>query len=369
MLIPSLAGGGAERVALFCAGSLSQQGYDVDLVVARNAGPLVDDPVARRLRVDLGARNEMLCLPRLVRYVRRAKPDLVIAMVHSAKIMAGLAKSVVPELPLVISVHNNLEPPKADRFWVRRFFGLRLERYLYRNVLAAHAVSEALAGQAGRFFRIPGDRVYAIHNPLVAPAAEPHMPDAHRAWFDRPVLMTAGRLARQKDHASLLKAFAASELAGSARLLILGDGPLRGRLETMAKDLGIAGDVLMPGRVADIRPYLNAARGFALSSRFEGFPLVLIEALRAGLPIAAFDCPTGPSEALLNGTLGRLLSPGDIPGLTRALRDMVSGDLPAPDPARAAGQLARFSPAVIARDYATLVEDCLARRMSPPARA
>ena len=361
VFIPSLMGGGAERVALFCANSLSQAGYDVDLVVARSAGPLADDPIAKRLRVDLGAPNEMLCLPHLVKYVRRAAPDLMIAMVHSAKIMAGLAKLFVPDLRLVISVHNNLDLANADHFWVRRYFGFGLERRLYRNVEAAHAVSLALAAQVEQYFGIPRDHIYTIYNPLIEIEPTPQLPDDRKRWFDRPVIMTAGRMVPQKDHVGLIKAFRDAKLAGSARLLILGDGPLGPDLAILAKELGLEGDILMPGRVADIRPYLDAATGFALSSRFEGLPLVLIEALRAGLPIVAYDCPTGPAEALANGALGRLLTPGDIAGFAQALRDMVSGDLAAPDPRLASEQLARFSPPTIAQGYVQLVRDCLLR--------
>lgn len=361
VFIPSLMGGGAERVALFCADSLSNAGYDVDLVVARPVGPLADDPVARRLRVDLGAANEMLCLPHLVRYLRRATPDLMIAMVHSAKIMAGLAKLFVPDLHLVISVHNNLDLAKSDHFWVRRYFGFALERRLYRDVEAAHAVSAALSAQVEQFFGIPHNRIYTIYNPLIESGAPAELFEDHKRWFDRPVIVTAGRMVPQKDHAGLIRAFADARLSGSARLLILGDGPLRSALDRLAAELGLENDIVMPGRVADIRPYLNAATGFALSSRFEGLPLVLIEALRAGLPIVAYDCPTGPAEALGNGTLGRLLAPGDTSGLTQALRDMISGDLAAPEPRLVSAQLARFSPATIAQGYVQLVRDCLSR--------
>lgn len=360
VFIPSMAGGGAERVALFFADSLAAEGYEVDLVVARNVGPLRNDPVARRLGIDLGAPNEMLCLPHLVRYLRRAKPDLMIAFVHSAKIMAGLAKLFVPGLRLAISVHNNLELPAADRFWFRRFLGYGPERYLYRHVVAAHTVSAALAAQVERLFGLAAERIYPIYNPLIETGPPSILPPSHNELYDRPVIVNAGRMVPQKDQSSLIRAFFESKLAGSARLLILGDGPLRGSLESLVGELGLDRDIVMPGRVADIRPYLGGAAGFALSSRFEGFPLVLLEALRAGLPIVAYDCPTGPAEALLAGTLGRLLPPGDLPGLGQAMRDMVAGDLVAADPSSAAAQLARFAPATIAQSYASLVRDCLA---------
>ncbi|HET7086070.1 MAG TPA: glycosyltransferase [Rhizomicrobium sp.] len=355
IFIPSLAGGGAERVALFVCEALSQAGYAVDLVVARNKGALVDHPAARAWRVDLGARNEMLCLFRLIRYARRSKPDVMIAMVHSAKIMAGLAKLFVPGLPLIISVHNNLDLPRQKLFWVRRLFGFALERRLYRGVIAAHAVSRALAQQVVTFFALPPERVHTIYNPLIARDGPADLPPGHESWFERPVLISAGRLVPQKDHAALVRAFAASGLASRASLLILGEGPLRRELEELGASLGLGDSMRLPGAVPGITPYLRRAKGFLLSSRYEGLPLVLVEALAAGLPIAAFDCPTGPAEVLNDGALGRLLDLGDQAGLAQAMKDIISGELAAPSGAAVQAQIAKFEPARIARQYIDLV--------------
>ena len=361
VFVPSLMGGGAERVGLFCADSLSQAGYDVDLVVGRDRGPLADDPVAQRLAVRLGAPNEMLCLPHLLNYLKKNRPDLMIAMIHSAKIMAGLAKLLLPDTALIISVHNNLNLSRSDHFWVRRYFGFGPERYLYRNVAAAHTVSQALASQVEQFFAIPRDKIYSIYNPLIEKYPIAEMPEAHRKWFDIPVIVTAGRLVPQKDHETLINCFHDAGLSGAAALLILGDGPLEAKIRKQIEALGLERDVLMPGRVADIRPYLKLSKGFALSSRFEGLPLVLIEALRAEIPIVAFDCPTGPAEALADGALGRLIAPGDMPRFSQALKDIVSGDLRRPDREATTAQLAKFAPTAIARRYVEMVEQCLSR--------
>ena len=285
----------------------------------------------------------------------------MIAMIHSAKIMAGLAKLLLPDTALIISVHNNLNLSRSDHFWVRRYFGFGPERYLYRNVAAAHTVSQALASQVEQFFAIPRDKIYSIYNPLIEKYPIAEMPEAHRKWFDIPVIVTAGRLVPQKDHETLINCFHDAGLSGAAALLILGDGPLEAKIRKQIEALGLERDVLMPGRVADIRPYLKLSKGFALSSRFEGLPLVLIEALRAEIPIVAFDCPTGPAEALADGALGRLIAPGDMPRFSQALKDIVSGDLRRPDREATTAQLAKFAPTAIARRYVEMVEQCLSR--------
>ena len=123
VFIPSLQGGGAEQIALFVAGSLAERGVPVDLVVARNVGSLTNHPVATALRVDLGAWNELLCLFRLIRYLRANKPDILFAMVHTAKIMAGLAKLFVPEVRLIISVPQQSRSTAQEPFlgaWIAR---------------------------------------------------------------------------------------------------------------------------------------------------------------------------------------------------------------------------------------------------------
>lgn len=360
LFIPSLDGGGAERVALFVAEALAERGYGLDLVVARPTGALLDDPVARRFMRSLDAANEMLCLPQLIRYLRGNRPDLLLALVHSAMIMAGLACLAVPETRLAISVHNALEIPRGRRFWPRMLLGYGPERRLYRNVVGAHAVSHALAAQVGRQFHIRSDRIVTIYNPVPARLGIGSIAAEHESWFDRPVLMTAGRLVAQKDHATMVDAFARSGLAGSARLLILGEGELRNAIERQVESLGLAGWVLLPGFLPDVPAYLARSAGFALSSRHEGFGIVLIEALAAGIPVASFACPTGPEEILAYG--GRLLRPGDIDGLAQAMRDMVSGRLPPADPSSVARLMAAIDPRRIADAYADFVEACIARR-------
>lgn len=362
ILLPSLNGGGAERVALFLCETLAEAGYTVELPVAVNKGSLVDHPVACRYRVDLRAPNEMVSAPHIARYCRTAQPDLLIAFVHSAKIMAGLARMMMPSLPLAISVHAALDIPRANRFWWRRWFGHGAERRLYRGILGCHVVSADLRDQVERHFGLLRDQIDVIYNPIPEKGPMPTLPPDRAAWFDRPVLMTAGRLVPQKDHASLIRAFALSGLAGRARLLILGEGPLERDLRRHIAGLGLEGDVLLGGFQPDIRPYLARASGFFLSSVFEGFAIVLAEALRQNLPVAAFDCPSGPREVLEDGRLGQLLPPGDVEGLARAMRAIIEGTHTAPPRDVVAASLQRFSPDRIAGDYRAFVERCLDRR-------
>ena len=363
IFLPSLAGGGAERIALFVTERLRGAGIDAELVVAKAEGALVDAPVFARHGVDLKAPNEMLSARALLRYVDRAQPDLLFAFVHSAKMMAGIVKKLRPDIRLAISIHNALEVPRRARFWPRAVFGHAPERWLYRDVVAAHAVSRDLAAQVVRRFALPPERVHTIYNPLPDRPAAGAIETAHERFFTRPVIVNAGRMVPQKDQAALIRAFHDAGLAGRATLLILGEGPLRPALEAQIRALGIADSVEMPGFVADVRPYMARAAGFVLSSRNEGFGLVLAEALSMGCPVAAFDCPSGPRELLADGRLGDLIAAGDESRLAQAMVRMTDGTFPRPSRDAVEAHLRQFAPDTIADQYVALV------RSLAPARA
>ena len=162
---------------------------------------------------------------------------------------------------------------------------------------------------------LPRERITTVYNGVdlrrldelaASPVADP--------WFesDAPaVLMAVGRLAPQKDFRNLLEAFARVRSRRGVRLVILGEGPERARLESLAADLGIAADVKMPGAVLNPFAYMARASLFVLSSAWEGFGNVLVEALACGCPIVSTDCPSGPREILDGGAFGPLVPVGD----------------------------------------------------------
>jgi glycosyltransferase involved in cell wall biosynthesis len=179
----------------------------------------------------------------------------------------------------------------------------------------------------------------------------------HEPWFDKPVILGVGRLAAQKDFAMLLRAFAEAASGRDLHLVILGKGPERAALEIEARDLGIAGRVYFSGFVPNPEAYLRRARVFALSSRNEGFPGALIEALEAGTAIVSTDCPFGPREVLDEGRWGQLVPVGDAHALAMA----IIAELERADVGHAARRderadwMRRYDPHVITDRYADLV--------------
>jgi glycosyltransferase involved in cell wall biosynthesis len=126
-------------------------------------------------------------------------------------------------------------------------------------------------------------------------------------------------------------------------------------LKRLARDLRIERDVIFAGFVPDIWPFLERSSGFVLASRYEAFSLVLVEALAAGLPIISYDCPTGPAEVLDGGKFGRLIPSGDVDGLARGMRDIISGEIRGAPTNLVAKHLERYAPAQIAVEYADFV--------------
>jgi len=357
ILIPSYAGGGAERVALFLARTLAECCLRVDLVVACAHGELRDEPLPGVNKVELGAITEILAAPSWIRYLRRVRPRCAMSMIHTANLSSGLGARFESDVPIIINLRIALQCDPGAQWWFRKWFGFGTERMLYQRAARVVGVSQGVAGEAAELFKLPPDKVLSIPNPRRSRDASMHIPAEHEPWFDKPVVLGVGRLAAQKDFAMLLRAFAEMASERDLHLVILGKGPERGALESQARELGLADRVFFSGFVSNPEAYMRRARLFVLSSRNEGFPGALIEALEAGAAIVSTDCPFGPREVLDEGRWGQLVPVGDAPALAMAM----AAELERADVGHAArrderaGWLQRYDPHVITGRYADLV--------------
>jgi glycosyltransferase involved in cell wall biosynthesis len=213
----------------------------------------------------------------------------------------------------------------------------RLQRWsvanLYRHAAGVLVPSRGAAADLTTFTGLDPTRIHMVPTPVVPDAlfdTPPPAPD--HPWFHdpaAPLILGVGELSRRKDFATLLRGFAELRAGRPCRLMILGEGGERDALLAAASALGVADDVALPGFVP--RPYAELAHAdlFALTSRWEGMPLVLVEALALGTPVVATDCPSGPRELLSDGQYGALMPVGDAPALGAAMAAML--DAP-PDP-------------------------------------
>jgi glycosyltransferase involved in cell wall biosynthesis len=321
--MPSFRGGGAERVLVTLAHSFAAHGIAADIVVAQKEGPNLPHPVAGTRIVDLSAHRVLAGLAGLVRYLRDEKPDAMLSALPHCNVVAVLARylSRAPTR-LVLSEHTTASLSAANARLRRARLLPLLMRCSYGMADAIVAVSDGVADDLSSLIGIDRARITRIYNPVVSPqlkllAEEP----LEHAWFSEgqpPVVLGVGRLTPAKDFATLVRAFAAVHRRRPARLLILGEGEERPRLAALVHELGIAADTSLPGFIDNPYRFMKRAAVFALSSRWEGFGNVLVEAMACGAPVVSTDCD-GPREILQEGRHGRLTAIGDPVALARAI--------------------------------------------------
>jgi glycosyltransferase involved in cell wall biosynthesis len=318
----NLVSGGCERMMINLATEWSKRGIAVDLVLVTREGaylPLVPPEV--RI-VDLGAKRTLTAVAPLVRYLWRERPRAILSGLVHINTIALLAKAVAPGTRLVISERNTPSVDRKDRQPAARL-GYRLAPYLYRRADAIIAVSAGVADDLSASTGLPRQRINVINNPVVTDQTlDLARKEFRHSWFEPgapPVIVAAGRLAAAKDYPTLLRAFAKLRSTRSCRLMILGEGDLMNDLTRLARELGINRDVEFAGFV--INPYAVMSRSalLVLSSRWEGSPNVLVEAMACGLPVVSTDCPSGPREILAGGKYGPLVPVGDVDALAAAM--------------------------------------------------
>jgi len=322
--LPSLSGGGAERVFVTLANGLTDRGWSVDLVVADASGPLLGEVSPRVSLVGLGAARVTASVLPFARYLHSRRPDAVLsAMTHAN--LAAIAAVAISRIRtrLVVTEHQHLSTSLAGQTTRRGRLFPALIRLLYPRAAEVVAVSDGVADDLAVRARLPRRRIRVEKNPIridelrALGAVRPCHP-----WFgegEPPVILGVGRLTRQKDFGTLVRAFRRVRDDRRARLVLLGEGEQRPTLEALVSELGLADDVLIMGFVANPYPYYATASLFVLCSLWEGLPTVLLEAMALGLPIVSTDCPSGPREILGGGRLGELVPTENPSALARAI--------------------------------------------------
>ena len=335
LFLPSLRGGGAEKVMVNLALGFVEQGLKVDLVLAKAEGPYLSRVPEEVRVVDLGARRVLYSLPGLVRYLRRERPQAMLSALNYANIVAIWAKLLARvQTHLVVSEHNTLSCSTQNASSVRVKLLPLLIKIFYPYADAVVAVSHGVAEDLITMTGLPMEKVKVIYNPVITPElfAKAEEPLGH-PWFrpgEPPVVLGVGRLTKQKDFPTLIRAFALVRKERPARLMILGEGEERPKLETLARELGIEEDFVLPGFVENPYKYMKRASAFVLSSRWEGLPAVLIEALALGVPVISTNCPSGPAEILEHGKWGCLVPVGEPHLLARAILEILQNDVRIP---------------------------------------
>lgn len=320
----SLRVGGIQRVMLALATGFLAKGLRVDLLVVDAAGELQPAVPDGARVINLEARRSRNALPRLVGYLRRERPRAMLASQTPLNVLTIAARMLAGgRTRIVASEHVDLGAVlRHAGTWKERLFPLAA-RLCYQRADGLVVVSHATAARFAETTGLPLSLMTVIHNPVVTPdlLAQASLPVDH-PWFaagEPPVVLSAGRLTRQKDHETLLRAFALVRQKVPARLLILGEGEERANLDASIDRLGIRSDAALHGFAPNPFAYMARARLFVLSSRWEGFGNVLVETMACGTPVVSTDCPSGPAEILQGGSFGPLATVGDPRSLADAM--------------------------------------------------
>jgi glycosyltransferase involved in cell wall biosynthesis len=356
VFVPTLAYGGVERVMLNLAEGFCERGFDVDIVAPQVKGEFQAYVPKKARVVNLRAGRVLTSLPNLVQYLRRDRPAAVLTAMEHSSVIAIWARAIarVPTA-IIATVHTNLsEVVKHAPSRRVRLVPLACRWFLHRAD-AVVAVSQGVADDLVEHAPKCGSRMKVIYNPIISSHILSQAKQAvEHAWFQPgqpPVILGAGRLAEQKDFATLIRAFARVRQQRPARLLIMGEGEERQRLEALAGELGIRQDVSLPGYEENPYKFMSKAALFVLSSAWEGFGNVLVEALAAGAPVLATDCRDGPREILEAVGQGRLVQVGDADAMAREMLASLEEKLEPASPAA----LRAFTLDYVVDQYAALV--------------
>ncbi|CAA0126139.1 N-acetylgalactosamine-N,N '-diacetylbacillosaminyl-diphospho-undecaprenol 4-alpha-N-acetylgalactosaminyltransferase [Halioglobus japonicus] len=358
-LLDNLNGGGAERVVLAMASGFAALGYDVDLLVCEFQGELcgsvppgvnliVLKPVGKLAGLSTAVRRagwqglHGICfwlgsarkIPRSFRYIhdiadylQRETPAVIFSALGKSSISTVLAMSglniptrVFVGVQIALSIRSELSRKSGKG---QAYSMVPMFRYCFSQAQGVIAASRGVAEDAVELLGLDPERVHVVYNPVAEPepAGDPAGDFTH-PWFQPdapPVILGMGRLVEQKNFPLLIRAFAAVRQQAEVRLVIVGGDMSsaeqmahRQELQELAVELGVGDDVALPGYQSDPHAYLRAARVFVLSSSFEGFGNVLVEALLQGCPVVSTDCPSGPAEILEDGRYGTLVPVDDV---------------------------------------------------------
>ena len=415
-VLTALAGGGAERVTLTLADCLIRRGHRVDLLLLRPFGSYrasiprgvhlyylpakwpdgkllrscrargipvrrlwVTPPAIVRTWSALrrnhpqasfrfrAALKEVLCVAGIARYLRAAEPRLL----YGTSLWCNLgtiaaAKLVAPGVATVISRHLAAYSETEAAYTIYSEAEVARARALYPAADAVVAVSRGVGAETERLLGVPGARVHTLFNPIpVADIRRLSRQEVTHPWFgaaEVPVLLSIGRPTPQKDHATLVAAFGRIRRQRRVRLVIMGDSSASYRAGLRAAAAAFGAERELDFLDFDENPYryLRRAAVLVLSSRYEGMPTVLIEALACGTDVVSTDAPYGPAEILGGGRWGKLMPMGNSAALADAVLAVLNGDtVPAAELRRRADD---FAADRVAAAYEALFEQVTASR-------
>lgn len=322
-ILPGLSAGGSEHVVSFVANRLARSGFDVSILSFEMEGSTPYYQTDERIRIEylnvpVGKRGPLGILSDIVRRVQRLRsifktqrPDMVVSLLTRSNVIAVLAASGLG-IPVIVSERNNPQRQRPGAVW------RLLRRYTYARAFGLITMTR---GALECFSPVMRPRSWVIPNMADYQHYKPKFSNTTK------VMTAVGRLVDQKGFDLLIQSWAmVAARHPDWRLRIWGEGPDRTALEALIDELGVANSVEMPGVSSVPGQWIEEADAFVLSSRFEGWGLVLGEAMAAGLPCVSFDCPFGPADMITHDHDGLLVAEADIDGMAAAMSQLMGDE-------------------------------------------
>lgn len=314
LFIPSLEGGGAEKVCQILANYLAKEGYDIYLATVHPNGVFRSNLLKSVNTKIFYKKTTFSSFKSLNLYIDEIDPDVIISFMESANLLLIFCKLISKiKFKLIITSHCSIKYSIRSSFKNKILFFL--VKYFYHHADIRVGVSNGVSLEFDNFCKFLTSKSITVYNPIDIPVRK-LIPKSDESIY---TILSVGRLEPQKDFNTLIKAFSYFLNFKSARLIILGEGQCRNELSKLIIDLNLTESVIMPGFVENVDHYYSMANMFVMSSIFEGFGNVIVEALNFGLPIVSTDCDWGPSEILDHGKYGILVPKGDPIRLCEAM--------------------------------------------------
>jgi glycosyltransferase involved in cell wall biosynthesis len=323
--ISSFRGGGAERVFLNLTNGFVKRGFDVDLILAQKEGPYLKNVSEKVNIIDLKSKRILFSVPSFIKYLRKEKPNYLFSTLTHVNIIACLTKIIFrPKTKVVIRQANYLSSSrnKVIKLLVKIFYN-RADKII--------AISKGVKKDLISKFKVEPKKIKVIYNPIFKEDIFKKAKETvNHKWFINkkyPIILGVGRLTAQKDFFTLIHAFNKLQKKKEIKLVILGEGEDRSKLQELVRKLKLRDKVDLYGFVDNPYTYMARSDVFVLSSQHEGFGNVLVEAMACGTPVVSTNCLSGPSEILKNGEYGKLVPVGDIKALARAISETLENPI------------------------------------------
>jgi glycosyltransferase involved in cell wall biosynthesis len=341
LLIPNLNGGGAQRVIVNLANFLSETGNQVWIITTSEGiyfdsiHPQVTIKIIPKWNFILLGINIAKLIPikliSIINNLKKIQPDILLCTLQSANILGPYAKLMgCKKTKVIIREANTFHRFRVSNLSFQKMLSLNWSFYemkiSYRLADLIIANSPDTAKDVQNFLKIPRNKIKIIFNPIYT--SEIYQFSCEKSghkWVDtgENYIVSIGRLHPQKDFETLIKAFALLQSKHSIKLIILGVGEEENKLKKLVTEFNLSEKVDFAGFQDNPYPYLRNARVFVLSSKWEGFGNVLVEALSVGTPVVATNCSGGPSLILNNGKYGTLINVGDFEAMSKAIEEIL----------------------------------------------